>query len=705
MTDVTAGESTGGFRLPGIGTLSDLFKRGDIALAIGVMTILVVLILPLPPLLLDFALAISIIFSVLILMTALFIHAPLEFSAFPTVLLIATMLRLALNLASTRLILSRGHEGTSAAGHVIEAFGNFVMSGNFVIGIIVFTILVIVNFVVITKGSGRIAEVAARFNLDAMPGKQMAIDADLSAGLINEQDARARRKHLEDESAFYGAMDGASKFVRGDAIAGLLVVFINVIGGMIIGIAQQGMPFAEAARTYTLLTVGDGLVTQVPALIVSTAAGLLVSKAGVSGAADQALLRQLSGYPKALGMSAAVMLVMALLPGVPMLPFLALGGGAGMLAFVSEKRNRLAAASEAAQATTAATAAEPTEEPISASLKIDDLKIELGYALLPLVNAPDGSDRLTEQIKALRRSLASEMGFVMPAVRILDNVQLDANAYVIKLKEVDAGQGRVWPSQHMVMDPTGAQVNLPGLHTTEPTFGLPATWVDAALKEEATIKGYTVVDAATVLATHLTEVLKTNMSELLSYAEVQKLLKELPKDQGELVKDIVPSQITVSGIQRVLQLLLAERISIRDLPTILEGIADALAFTRNPAYLVEHVRTRLARQICAQNTSPAGYLPLIALSAKWEQAFAEAIVGQGEEKSLAMAPSRLSEFITLIREAFEDAAREGEAPVLVTSPGVRPFVRSIVERFRTQTTVLSQSEIHPRARLKTVGGI
>jgi flagellar biosynthesis protein FlhA len=444
----------------------------------------------------------------------------------------------------------------------------------------------------------------------------------------------------------------------------------------------------------------------VPALIVSTAAGLLVSKAGVSGAADKALLKQLSGYPTALGMSSAVMIIMSVLPGIPMLPFLALGGGAGMLAFVIQRRTQRTVAAAATQANAAAaTAAEPAEEPISASLKIDDLKIELGYALLPLVNAPDGSDRLTEQIKALRRSLASEMGFVMPAVRILDNVQLDANAYIIKLKEVDAGQGRIWPNQHMVMDPTGAQVQLPGLHTTEPTFGLPATWVDAALKEEATIKGYTVVDAATVLATHLTEVLKTNVSELLSYAEVQKLIKELPKDQADLVKDLVPSLITISGVQRVLQLLLAERVSIRDLPTILEGIADGLSYTRNPSYLVEHVRTRLARQICAQHTSPNGYLPLIALSAKWEQAFAESIVGQGEEKSLAMAPSRLSEFITLIRERFEDAAREGEAPVLVTSPGVRPFVRSIVERFRTQTTVLSQSEIHPRARLKTVGGI
>jgi flagellar biosynthesis protein FlhA len=704
MTDVTAAQ-TGGFSLPGIGSLSDLAKRGDLALAIGVLTILMVLILPLPAILLDFSLAISIILSVLILMTSLFIHAPLEFSSFPTVLLISTMLRLALNLASTRLILSRGHEGTAAAGHVIEAFGNFVMSGNFVIGIIVFTILVIVNFVVITKGSGRIAEVAARFNLDAMPGKQMAIDADLSAGLINENDARARRKHLEDESAFFGAMDGASKFVRGDAIAGLLVVFINVIGGMIIGIAQQGMAFSEAARTYTLLTVGDGLVTQIPALIVSTAAGLLVSKAGIGGGVDKALLRQLSGYPKALGMSAAVMIVMSLLPGIPMLPFMALGIGAGTLAYLIEKRTKLALATEARQATTAAARTEAAEEPISTALKIDDLKIELGYALLPMVNAPDGSDRLTEQIKALRRSLAGEMGFVMPAVRILDNVQLEANAYVIKLKEVDAGQGRIWPNQNMVMDPTGAQVNLPGLHTTEPTFGLPATWVDASLKEEAAIKGYTVVDSATVLATHLTEVLKTNMAELLSYAEVQKLLKDLSKEQSELVKDIVPAQITVSGIQRVLQLLLAERISIRDLPTILEGIADALAFTRNPTYLVEHVRARLARQICAQHTSPNGYVPLIALSAKWEQAFAESIVGQGEDKSLAMQPSKLSEFITLVRERFEDAAREGEAPVLVTSPAVRPFVRSIVERFRTQTSVLAQSEIHPRVRLKTVGGI
>jgi flagellar biosynthesis protein FlhA len=699
MSDTTAAPSStgavGGIKLPGLGDVGAFMKRGDIGLAVGVLCILVVLILPLPPLLLDFSLAISIIFSVLILMTSLFIQTPLEFSAFPTVLLIATMLRLSLNLASTRLILAHGHEGTDAAGHVIQAFGNFVMGGNFVIGIIVFIILVIVNFVVITKGSGRIAEVAARFHLDAMPGKQMAIDAELSTGTIDEKEARRRRKQLEEEGGFFGAMDGASKFVRGDAIAGLLVVFINVIGGMIIGIAQQGLSFSEAAHSYTILTVGDGLVTQIPALIVSTAAGLLVAKAGVAGAADKALLKQLSGYPKALGMSGAVMLVMALLPGIPMLPFLALGAGATSLAFIIDKRNKLNLATEAKNAAAETKAAEKGDEPVTAALRIDDLKVELGYALLPLVNGPDGSDRLTEQIKALRRSLAAEMGFVMPAVRILDNVQLDSNVYCIKIKEVDAGNGRVWPGQYMVMDPAGGQVNLPGTHTTEPTFGLPATWVDAGLKEDAAVKGYTVVDAATVLSTHLTELLKSNMAELLSYGEVQKLLKELPKEQGELIKDLVPSMITVSGIQRVLQLLLAERVSIRDLATILEGIADGLAGSRNPVTLTEHVRMRLARQICAQHMSSEGYLPLIALSAAWEQAFAESMIGEADARQLAMQPSKLTEFITLVRERFETAARAG---------GRHPAVRARHRRALPRADAGAVAERNPPARKVEDGG-
>src|SRR5690242_3531147 len=568
------------------------------------MAIIIVLILPLPPVLLDALLAISIVFSVLVLMTALFIQTPLEFSSFPTVLLIAAMMRLALNLASTRLILANGHNGPDAAGHVIEAFGSFVMRGNFVIGVVVFAILIIVNFVVITKGSGRIAEVAARFNLDAMPGKQMAIDADLSAGLIDEATARERRKTLEAESAFFGNMDGASKFVRGDAIAGLLITFINIIAGMVIGVLQQGLSFQEAGNNYTLLTVGDGLVSQIPALIVSTAAGLLVSKAGVTGSADKALVAQFTSYPKALGMSAAVIGVLAFLPGMPILPFLTLSGGMAYLAFRSTKKKAADLARAAAEAITGkTTTAKPTEDaPISESLKIDDLKLELGYALLSLVKEDEtGSDRLTEQIKALRRQLATELGFVMPPVRILDNMQLEPNDYVVKIKEVDAGKGRIYANQLMVMDPMGKEITLPGYHTTEPTFGLPATWIELALRDEAELKGYSIIDPSTVISTHLTEVLKANVSDLLSYANVQSLLAGLPKDQQKLVEDIVPAQISVSGILRVLQALLTERISIRDLPTILEGIAEVAGGNRTAQMIAEHVRSRLARQICAAN--------------------------------------------------------------------------------------------------------
>ncbi len=690
--------------LPSFGDLKTLVSRPDLGLAIGVMIILVVLILPMPAPLLDLFLAVSITFSILILMTALFIHRPLEFSSFPTILLIATMMRLSLNLASTRLILSHGHEGTNAAGRVIEAFGNFVMQGNFVIGIIVFAILVIVNFIVITKGSGRIAEVAARFTLDAMPGKQMAIDADLSAGLIDENTARNRRRDLEDEASFFGAMDGASKFVRGDAIAGLLITFINVIAGIIIGMGQKDLTMTQAAETYTLLTVGDGLVSQIPALVVSTAAGLLVSKAGVDGAADKALFGQLSGYPKALGMSSFVMIVMSVLPGVPMMPFLFLAAIAGGLAWRADRTQTQQAQAEIQEEMVQAAESVPQEEPISSALHLDELRLELGYGLLPLINDADG-EQLTDQIKALRRQLASDMGFVMPSVRILDNMQLDANSYMLKVKEVDAGSGEVYFGLYMAMDPNGQQVDLPGTHTTEPTFGLPATWIEDSLRDEAAFKGYTVVDPATVISTHLTEILKANMSELLSYAEVQKLLDELPPEHQKLIDDIVPSQISVTGIQRILQSLLSERISIRDLATILEGIAEATSFTQNTTQITEHVRARLSRQICAGNTGAAGYLAILALSPQWEQKFAESLVGQGEERQLAMPPSELQQLITSVRERFDEAALAGEMPIMMTSPMVRPYVRSVIERFRPQTVVLSQAEIHPQAKLKTVGQI
>ena len=697
----------GGVTMLSFKEMGALLQRGDIALAFGVLGILVVLIVPMPPFLLDMLFAISIIFSVLILMTSLFIAAPLEFSAFPTVLLIATMLRLALNLASTRLILGHGHEGTGAAGGVIEAFGAFVIGGNYVIGIIVFGILVIVNFVVITKGSGRIAEVAARFSLDAMPGKQLAIDADLNVGQIDQEEAKRRRKALEDESAFFGSMDGASKFVRGDAIAGLLIVFINIVGGIIIGVAQHGVSFAEAAKSYTLLTAGDGLVSQIPALIVSTAAGLLVSKAGVTGTAEKAISKQLSGYPKALGMSAFVMVAIACLPGIPSFPFLALAAGAAYLARkIDRKRAHEEVEMKAEQVAGAVTeAAAASEETMGSILKMDDLKVEIGYALLPLVNPENGSDRLTEQIKGLRKTLAGEMGFVMPSVRIHDNVQLESNQYVIRIKEVEAGTGSIYPNAVMAMDPMGGQVQLPGQHMIEPTFGLPATWIDAAIQDEAQLKGYTVVDAATVLSTHLTEVIKSNMPDLLSFVEVQKLLKELPKEHQDLIKEICPASISITGVQRVMQMLLGERISIRDLPTIIEAIAEIAPSVRDPRMVTEHVRIRLGRQICAQYTNPQGHLPIITLSPHWEDAFATSIIGEGDHRRLAMQPSKLHEFVMTLRERFEEAARQGELPVLVTSSPVRPYVRSIVERFRTQTAVIGQAEIYAKVRLKTVGSI
>jgi flagellar biosynthesis protein FlhA len=680
----------------------DFIRKSDLGLAIGIMAILVVLILPLPTWMLDVSLAFSLSFSILILMTAVFIRKPLEFSSFPTILLITTMLRLALNLASTRLILGHGNEGTAASGYVIQAFGNLVMQGNFVIGLIVFAILIIVNFVVITKGSGRIAEVAARFSLDAMPGKQMAIDADLSAGLIDEKEAKLRRKTIEAESNFFGAMDGASKFVRGDAIAGLLIVGINIIGGIIIGVAQKGMSFGDATHTFTLLTVGDGLVSQMPALIVSTAAGLMVSKAGVEGATDKALMGQLSFYPQALGMASAVMGVVALLPGMPTLVFMGLSGATGALAWHAHKRKNARtaqAAAETAQATTA-----PKEEPISTALALDLLRIELGYGLLPLINDVQGH-RITDQIKALRRQLAQEMGFVMPAVRILDNMQLGANEYRIRIKEFDSGKGELFPGSFLIMDPKGLPIDLPGTHTTEPAFGLPATWVSGSLKEEASFRGFTVVDPGTVLTTHLTEVLKNHMAELLSYAETKKLLDDLPPENKKLVEELVPSQISITGVQRVLQTLLSERVSIRDLPAILEGIAEAVGHTKNALYITEHVRARLARQLCHANLSPGGYLPLVALSPNWEQAFAESIVGTGEERQLAMAPSKLQQFIQQVREAFDEAGAKNEVPILLTSPQIRPFVRSIIERFRPQTVVMSQNEIHASVRLRTLGQV
>ncbi len=679
--------------------------KGEYALGAGVIMLVIMLIIPIPAFLLDFLLAISITLSVLILMTALLIRKPLEFSAFPTVLLLATLLRLALNIATTRLILSDGHTGPEAAGNIIKAFGGFVMQNNYVIGVVVFIILVIVNFVVITKGSGRIAEVAARFTLDAMPGKQMAIDADLSAGMITEDEARARRKELEGESNFYGAMDGASKFVRGDAMAGILITMINIIGGLTIGVAQEGLAFETAANSYTMLTVGDGIVSQIPALIVSVAAGMLVSKAGVEGATDQALGTQLFANPRGLAMAAGAAVFAGLLPGMPKIPFALLAGAAGYAAWRAFKAQDAAEAQKVAEAAKKEqAAAAPQEQPISDSLAVDELKIELGFGLLGFINETSGR-KLTDQVKAVRRQIATEYGFVVPQVRIIDNVELGSEEYRILIKEVVAGRGQLRPNQHLAMDTGGDSSNLIGERVNEPVFGLPAVWIDGDTRENALVAGYTVVDAATVLTTHFTELVKENMAELLSFASVKSLIEGLPKPQASLVDDITPNQITLSGIQRVLQNLLRERISVRDFPTILEAIAEATANSTDLLTVTEHVRQRLARQLCNANVDQTDTLCVLPLSAGWEETFANALIGQGPERQFALDPAKLQDFVRDLRRAFEDAGRTGDAPVLLTSGPIRPYVRSLVERFRPQTTVMSQNEIHPKARLRSAGAV
>ena len=695
-----------GMARPTGGDIRGWLMRGEVGMAVGVIGVILLLILPVPKFLLDLLLAISLVSSVLILMTALMMKRPLDFAIFPTVLLISTLFRLGLNLASTRLVLTHGHEGHDAAGQVINAFGALMMGGSFIIGIIIFAIILVVNFVVITKGSTRIAEVSARFTLDSMPGKQMAIDADLSSGLVTEDQAKLRRKELEQESTFFGAMDGASKFVRGDAVAGLIIVAINAIGGILIGTLQHGMPIGDAANTYIQLTIGDGLVTQVPAIIISIAAGFLVSKAGVEGSADKALVSQLATNPVSLGMVAAASGLLALIPGMPILPFAGLAIGAGYMAW-HHGRAKLKPQPTEAELAAAAAAGKPkddAEEPIGTALTIDEVKIELGYSLLTLINDLEGR-RLTDQVRALRRALAQEFGFVMPSVRILDNMRLPTQGYAIRIKEMEAGAGEVRLGSLMAMDPAGRQVELPGEHTKEPAFGLPATWIDESLREEATFRGYTIVDPSTVLTTHLTEILKENMADLLTYAEVQKLLKELGPEEKKLVDELVPSVVTVTTLQRVLQTLLREKVSIRDLGAILEGLAEAAPHSSSVTTLVEHVRTRLARQLCWQHKGDDGALPIITLSPDWEAAFAEALVGQGEDKQLAMAPSRLQDFIRAVRDVFERAAMSGESAVLLTGPQIRPYVRSIIERFRGQTVVMSQNEVHPKARLRTLGSV
>lgn len=686
-----------------------LVRRSDILFTFALIAVLVILILPMPTWLLDISLSISISLSVIILVNTLFIERPLDFNSFPMVLLIATIFRLALNVASTRIILSNGHQGLGAAGHIIQAFGKFIMGGNFVIGLIVFAILMIINFMVITKGSGRIAEVSARFSLDAMPGKQMAIDADLAAGAINDEEAKIRRKEVEDESNFYGAMDGAAKFVRGDAVAGLLIIFINIIGGILIGVLQQKLSVAQAAATYTFLTVGDGLVSQIPGLIVSVAAGMIISKGNTKGSADKALVKQLSAYPVGLLLCSILLFGFSFIPGIPFLPFFFVSAVIAVFSWVAynnkkhaldeiaEKRKK----QEQLDATLDRTNIPTTQEKIS---HMDMLRIEISYNLLSLLNDSNGL-RITDQIKNIRDQLGLDLGFVMPSVRVVDNYSLPENTYVIKIKEIEVCKGTVYPDKYLVMSPDNLYISIPGDDTREPAFGLPAKWIQGTYKYQAEQQGLTVVEPATVITTHLIEIVKDNIADLLTFSDVQALVENLSEGHRKLVNDMVPTQLSMGTIQRILQNLLSERISIRDLPTILEAISESGLGAKAITPLTEYVRSRLARQISSAFATE-GTLNILTLSPDWEQDFASSLVGDSSSvRELAMPPSQIRQFISQANKLYERPEVSSYAPVLVTSPNIRPFVQALLDRLGPKIPVLSQNEVHPRMHVETVGEI
>ena len=681
--------------------LSMFGANKDVSFAVGMALVLAVLFLPLPPILLDFGLALSLSLSVLIFMVALWIPSPLQFNSFPTLLLVTTMLRLSLNVASTRLILSEGHAGLHAAGDVIQGFSKFIVAGNFVIGVVIFAILVIINFVVITKGSTRIAEVAARFSLDAMPGKQMAIDADMGAGLIDEDEARRRRKELEDESAFFGAMDGASKFVRGDAVAGLIITLINVIGGILIGVVQRGMGVGDAFNVFTSLTIGDGLVSQIPALVVSLAAGLIVTKGGTRGAANEAVFDQLSNFPKALYMAALLLFGIGLLPGFPLLVFALLAAAMVGLGVVIQ-RGAAEAAEAKAKADAEAQKQQDMPEVDSNPMHLDELRLVLGEGLVALANRPDAV--LPSKIKSLRKHFAEEFGFPMPSVRIKDDVSLPINSYSFQIHGVDVAKGDIRANQMMVINPEGAPLQLPGEATREPTFGLDALWVDSKVADQAEAQGYTVVDPESVITTHLTEVVKENMSELLTYGSAKEAIEGLDRNYQKLVNDLpVPSPAIL--VQQVLQELLLERVSIRNLPLIVEAMAEATRQTSKPALVLENVRRRLSSQICQGLSDGQGFVPVITLSPSWEAEFIDAVKMVGDDRTFVMSPKRVQEFVLQARQQIQRFASEDSWPALMVNPEARSYVRSMLERVSPMTPVISNAEIHRKVSLRTVATI
>ena len=672
----------------------------ELGVAAGIIAILVVMVIPIPTFMLDLLLSFSITFSLIILLVSIFMLTPLEFSVFPSMLLVVTLVRLSLNVASTRIILLHGNEGPAAAGQVIKSFGSFVVGGNYVVGAVIFIILVLINFIVITKGSVRTSEVAARFTLDAIPGKQMSIDADLNAGIITEEDARSRRRMLEREADFYGAMDGSIRFVRGDAIAGILITLINVIGGFAIGVFQQDMVVAEAAKVYTLLTIGDGLVTQLPALVVSTAAGIIVTRATTDKNLPNELISQMSNNPAAFSISAVALFFFGTIPGLPHIPFFVLSALVGWISYRlyqgRQKKERIHQKKIDDEKKT------PLPEKVEAILPLDVMELEVGYELIPLVDA-DRNGELLERIKSVRRQFALELGFIVPPLHIRDNLQLKASDYAIIIKGVEVARGSVMTGRLLAMSPGKTEKEIPGVKTQEPTFGLPSIWINASAKQEAQMAGYTVVDPATVITTRIKETIKRNAQELLGRQEVQTLLDKFKETNPKVVEELVPNLMTLGKVQKVLQNLLREQISIRDLRTILESLADYAAKVEDTDVLTEYVRQALSRPITKKYLAKDGSLSVMTLDQKVEELITQSIQKTELSSYLALEPTVAEKILAKIREAVEAITPMLEtAPVLLASPLVRMYLRKLTERFLPDLVVLSHSEIVPTVQIRTL---
>lgn len=676
----------------------------SMVVALGVVAILMVMIVPLPTILLDLLLSISITMGLVILLMSMYNTNPLDFSSFPSILLLTTLYRLALNIASTRLILLHGHEGTGSVGQVIQSFGDFVVSGNYTVGLIIFLIMVLINFIVITKGSGRIAEVAARFTLDAMPGKQMAIDADLNAGLIDEEKAKARRVAISQEAEFYGSMDGSAKFVRGEAIASIVIMVINIIGGLFIGVILQKMDIFQALQTYTILTIGDGLVSQIPSLIISTAAGIIVSRAASDMSMGAEFAKQFGLQPQAMGVAAAIIGLFGLVPGLPHTPFLILAILMGTISYFTFQQRAQVTAAAAKEEKKAEGPPPGSPETVDALLPLDILQLEVGYGLIPLVDEAQKGD-LLERIRGIRRQFALDMGLVVPSLHVRDNLQIKPDEYVLLLKGVDIAHGEVMMGYQLAMDSGTAKREIEGIPTKEPAFNLPALWIADSKKDEAQLAGYTVVDPSTVIATHLTEILRTHADELLGRQDTQKLLDNLAKTHPKVVEELVPTALPLGSLQKVLQNLLRERVSIRDLLTICETLADYAPMTKDTSILTEYVRQKLARSIVSSLTDEEGRLSVLTLAHKVEDFIRESIQKSDQGVYLNMEPNLAQRVIETTQALVEKVTNEGYQPIILCTPVIRRHLRHLLERFMPQVIILSNNELTSQIQIRSLGTI